>query len=284
MLLNQNTRELPSVFCALVIFSVVCFTVPANGAYAASLRSPKPPPTSKYVKDALDCAQKGDADCVRNLAKGLLRDDPKAACPLLAKGIGVDEKSAALVFEAMVEAGCPKIDELAVEFLSKAQDESRMAVFAAVARTKSPALLPFAAKIAEQGNGWEKEQLCIALGQMALPDALPLLLGAAKDSMFSVRTQAATALGFFKGKEVADTLCLLGKNDTNPGVRKAAALALKALKEWDTIPCLIAMLKDREPDPFFAAHEAIVAVVGMDLGTKAAIWEDWWKNGAKLPK
>lgn len=267
--------------CLMAICLVT--TVGSVNATQSAEAKKKPTKTESLVSDLLACADSNDGKCVMGHTDAL-KKVAKEACPLLAAGLGTVDRRAALVVDSMVTLQCPQTLQTALEYVEKSESETRMEVFEAACLLKDKGALDLAGRVLSGNRGYEKERVCFALGRMGIPEALPLLLKATQDGMYAVRQMAAIALGHYKGKSVTDTLCALATTDTNAGVRLQSAHALKQVGDWNTIPCLTKVLADREPDVHFAAHEALVAVAGIDMGTKPGAWEDWWKNGAKKPK
>ncbi len=265
-----------------VVAPVLVLLLGASGALAAETKK-KPSPVQKWVSELAECAAINDGKCVAGLTDSL-KKSAKEACPLLAASLGTTDRQAALVVEAMADLACPQTVAVALDYVGKSESETRMEVFEAACLMRDKAVLPMAEQILGGNRGYEKERVCFALGRMKLDEALPLLLKASADGIYVVRQMAAIALGNYKGKSVTEVLCKLATADSNAGVRTQAVHSLKSVADWNTIPCLIQALGDREPDVHFAAHEAIMAVAGLDLGTKPGAWSDWWKNGAKKPQ
>lgn len=265
--------------CAVGVVALV--VAPLSGECRESKK--KPSQAETWVGELVACADTNDGMCVEGLVDALKKYS-KEACGLLAGSLGNVDRRAALVVESMVTLECPQTLSVAMDYFRKSESETRMEVFEAATLLRDKEILKDAEALLGGNRGYEKERVCFVLGRMRIPEALPLLLKATTDGMFSVRQQAAIAMGNYKGKEVTDTLCTLATTDANAGVRAQSAHALRQVGEWSTIPCLIKVLGDREPDVHYAAHEALKAVSGMDMGTRAGEWQDWWNNGAKKPQ
>lgn len=128
---------------------------------------------------------------------------------------------------------------------------------------------------------FEREKAVEALGKIAPPEAVPALVKASTDGMFSVRIAAARALGSYDVKEAIEALGRVLTTDSNMGVRTEAARALSAKKSKLAIPFLIAGLKDTSFTVQSAAADSLRELTGMDLGTDNAQWEAWQKRESK---
>jgi uncharacterized protein (TIGR03067 family) len=122
----------------------------------------------------------------------------------------------------------------------------------------------------------------------ALAAAIPHLTGPSK---IKARDALAERLARMTISTLEDKL-----RDESPEIRRAAALACAMKEERRSIPPLIHLLEDREPAVLRAAHAALKALTGQDLGPAAdasaadqakavAAWKSWWtgQGGSLIP-
>jgi hypothetical protein len=121
-----------------------------------------------------------------------------------------------------------------------------------------------------------------ALGEIGGPSALPVLREAAGHPDWRVRLAAAEALPRLpdreKGALEAFRRALEGGNDV---VRRIGAVAAGERKWEEAVPLLAAVLADERLAVRKAAHGALAAIAGKDLGFEPATWLRWWKDRAE---
>jgi hypothetical protein len=152
---------------------------------------------------------------LKSLVKALRASDKKvkssAAWALEDLGSGIQDAS---VVDALIAAiQDSEIDGIAIQALAKIGD-----------KRASDALLPLIADHHEN-----RGVAAYALGELREPRAVDSLINLMSDGDFSVRRQAATALGRLGDKRAGDVLAKASIHDGYRDVRKAAADALEEL-------------------------------------------------------
>jgi HEAT repeat protein len=99
---------------------------------------------------------------------------------------------------------------------------------------------------------WNAAQSLTQLGE----SGISALIGALRDRAWTVRQQAADALGWVSGKRVADALRKALK-DRDPSVRANVAIALGRTGGKSVVEVLLGVLKDEEPDVRWGVAHAL---------------------------
>ena len=232
----------------------------------------------------LECAKKKDVACLETKLEEL-KAKPQLACGELlghleAKKLEVHR----WVARALVACKCKEGVDIAIDLLGLPDWEFKAELVTEFAPSKDKRLLEPVSKLVDKGRPFEREMGCKALGVLGIPEAIPVLVRATSHSMFSVRLEAARALGEFKDKRSTDTLCALVTNDSNAGVKKQSADSLAKLKDLQSVPCLAKGLNDRVGLVVTACHEALKAVTGVDVGIAPLAWEQWWDKNKPAKK
>jgi len=116
-----------------------------------------------------------------------------------------------------------------------------------------------------------------SLGELPAADSFPVLLAALADPSANVRTSAASALGKLKAKAAADGLvaCL---DDDSEALREAAIASLGKLRSETAVPKLAELLDEEEEVPISRIQEALIAIVGKNLGIDPEPWQVWYRQ------
>jgi len=126
----------------------------------------------------------------------------------------------------------------------------------------------------------------LLLAEKADPAFLPVLLGMLDRSTEPVRGDVLHALGFFSGTGASQALF---DHLHSPQVadRMNSILGLRNLGTRETVPALLAMLRDAEPQVRGVANFALESVTGHKEGSAtspeeasrlADRWHDWWRE------
>ena len=238
----------------------------------------------KTAAEFLECAKQKDVACLEaKLAE--LRKNPKLACGELLGHLEAKKlKVHRWVARSLVACKCTEGVEIAVDLLGLPDWEFKAETAAEFALSGDKRLLEPVAKLVDTGRPYEREMGCKALGILGLPEAVPVLVRATGHSMFSVRLEAARALGEFEDKRSTETLCSLLSKEANAGVKKQSADSLARLKDLQSVPCLAKGLNDRVGLVVTACHEALKAVTGVDVGIAPLAWEQWWEKNKPAKK
>ena len=262
----------------------------AGRATADERRGKKPSKGSKkvhfLVQTYLECAVKKDSACMReslgDMDNSKLR---KPSCALLASRFPeLGEEVHVAAAAALAELYCEEVAQVAVGVFSQTDIDTRGAVAAELARTKNRKLVAPIKELVEKGRPYDKEKGCEALALIGDKEAIPVLVKASSNSMFSVRVAATQALAVFPSNEAREALCAIVTADTNTGVRAKAADSLAILKDMKSVPSLIKALADKENAVKIAVHRALVAVTGLDVGTDVESWTRWWEKNKPTKK
>lgn len=117
---------------------------------------------------------------------------------------------------------------------------------------------PIAVLLADpKGTAPEREAACDALGRLADPDGVPMLLLATGDAGDEVRRAAVTALGLVADARATAALSLLVRD---PKLTALAAEALGRIGDAGALPALVRVLKERRGDE--KALESAFAALG----------------------
>ncbi len=128
----------------------------------------------------------------------------------------------------------------------------------------------------------------LLLGENHDPKYLPALLRLATAGPESLRDDALRALGFFRDPR-ANRLLFEKLHSSQTVERVNAILGLRNLESKDTIPALLAMLDDPEPEVRQVANFALRNLTGEHFGpdagaspqaarSLAARWHAWWRT------
>lgn len=104
----------------------------------------------------------------------------------------------------------------------------------------------------------------LALGKLADPGALPLLIPALEDERAEFRENAAEALGLIGDDRAVEPLTA-GKDDLHPQVRAAVIRALGRIADPGTLDYMLAALKDK----YIAVRVAAVEAIGNSGNSRA---------------
>jgi len=197
----------------------------------------------------------------------------------------VDETGQTALAEAMVAIKCTESISVAKAAFKNSDADNRGPLAVAFAQSKYEELLPAIQELVNTGRPYDRERGCEALAILGSDEAIPTLVGAAGHGLYSVRQQAARALGSFQGEAARNALGKLLTSDSNIGVRIEAAKAIGTQKDMLSVPALIKGLGDSSGPVKTAVHKAIIDVTGLDIGMDPEAWEKWWaKNQPEKPR
>jgi hypothetical protein len=111
-----------------------------------------------------------------------------------------------------------------------------------------------------------------ALGKAAAVKYLPVLVKALVDSSAVVRCDAAVAMEQVRGEAAIDPLRKTAAEDASLDVRCAAIRALRYYPQQKVAGTLVYCLSDDAFEVRHWAHEALVGMVGKDLGVEPGDW------------
>jgi hypothetical protein len=136
----------------------------------------------------------------------------------------------------------------------------------------------------------------LLLGERGHAASLPAVIEIAKTASDDLRGDALRALGFFH-QPSANTVLIEELHSSNTTERVNAILGLKNLGGKDSIPALLAMLRDGDPEVRQVANFALQGLTGekfklspsaggAESERAAEQWHNWWKEHAVsfLPK
>ncbi len=124
-----------------------------------------------------------------------------------------------------------------------------------------------------------------SLGEIPAADSVPVLLKALPDRSANVRACAATALGKLNATD-ADYELIGRLADESEAVREAAVDALGRLRSKAAVPKLAELLDAEDEVPVSRIQEALIAIVGKNLGIDPKPWQAWYLKrhiGPSLP-
>lgn len=255
----------------------LCATLAATPATARK-RPGKGPDVAPHVTALAECGAKRDSACTR-LHREALETIGTKACPALAKGLPqAEEAGQTALAEAMVAIKCSELQAVAEAAFKNTEADNRGPLAVAFAQSKNEKLLPAVQELVRSGRPYDRERGCEALAILGREEGIPTLVTATGHGLYSVRQQAARALGVFQGEAARDALCKLVTGDSNIGVRIEAAKAIGTQKDQKSVPCLIKGLSDTSGPVTTAVHKAMIDVTGLNIGMDPEAWEKWWQK------
>jgi HEAT repeat protein len=259
---------------ALVIALTLMPTLPAHARH----RPAKGPVGETQVTALAECGAKRDSACIREQMDAL-KGIGTMACPTLASTFTATPEAGQLALaDALVALKCSEVADVARAAFANRDSDNRGPLAVSFAASKSEALLPEIQQLVESGRPYDREKGCEALAILGLDAAVPGLVKATGHGLYSVRQQAAKALGAFQGEAARNALCTLVAEDSNIGVRIEATRALATQKDPQSVPCLIKGLGDSSGPVKTAAHKALNDVTGLDVGIEVEAWQKWWEK------
>ena len=258
---------------------LIILAVAVQPAILAARGKKKTAPDARSIaalEKVVECAASRDSACLRTQLDVLKERGDKACSVIAARLMETDQKAWPVLGEALARNKCPQLLELARLVFADTESDYRGPFAAEAAKSKNKALVEPIAELVRTGRPYDKEKGCEALAVLGDEKAVPVLVQAAGNGMFSVRLQAATALAVFPGDASRDKLCTMATGDSNSGVRIKASDSLGKLKDSKAVPCLIKVLKDNTGQVKTAAHQALVAITGLDVGLDSEAWTKWW--------
>jgi HEAT repeat protein len=267
---------------SVLLPALASLVLAASGGAALAKPKPKVVPGRDKCQAAVDamieCAKKKDVDCAGARAADV-KNYPAFACDMLLGELETREEEVhQLVARTLVDLKCADAIPAVIDLLGLPDWEQRGQTALLFAPMKDKRLIEPIGKMMDTASPYDRELCCQALATMGFAEGIPLLLKAARHSMFSVRLKAAESLGEFRGKEVTQALCDMVSNDSNPGVKVKAAEALGKVKDVEAVPCLAKGLDDRAGLVITASHAGLQAITGMDLGLASSAWMQWWEK------
>jgi HEAT repeat protein len=260
---------------------LVIFAITLQPALLEARGKKKTAPDSRSVaalEKIVECALSRDSACIRSQLDILKERGDKACTVIAARLMETEQKAWPELGEALVRNKCPQLVKLTKQVFAITESDYRGPFAAKVAISKNKALVEPIEKLIRTGRPYDKEKGCEALAILGDDKAVPTLVQAAGNGMFSVRLQAATALAVFPGDASRDKLCAMATQDSNSGVRIKAAESLGKLKDSKAVPCLITVLEDNAGRVKTAAHQALIAITELDVGLDPEAWTKWWKK------
>ncbi len=269
--------------CLLLPLALTFATIAAP--VAARSRPGKTPDARPHITALAECGATRDSACIREHREALANMGVKA-CPQLASSLPENaEAGQTSLAEAMVALKCPELLAVATAAFKNTDADNRGPLAVAFAQSKAEKLLPAVQELVRSGRPYDREKGCEALAIMGNDKAIPTLVEATGHGLYSVRQQAARALGSFQGEAARDALAKLLTSDSNIGVRIEAAGAMGIQKDMLSVPALIKGLADDSGPVKTAVHKALIDVTGLDIGIDPEAWEKWWaKNQPAAPR
>jgi PBS lyase HEAT-like repeat len=157
-----------------------------------------------------------------------------------------------------------------------------------MARLGTPAAWQDILNIARDGQRDEalRAYAILLVGERADPGSLPAMIRLLASAPVSLRDDILRALGFFRD-ERANQLLFEKLHSANASDRVNAILGLRNLESKETIPALLAMLKDPDAQVRQVANFALQSLTGekfrlsdspgrSESAAVAKKWHDWW--------
>jgi hypothetical protein len=119
------------------------------------------------------------------------------------------------------------------------------------------------------------------MSELVYPEAVALLSTRLQDKDHDVRRIAAATLGKFRQMEQFPNVLLDLRADLSnpdPRPRRAAAEALAALGDGDSVPLLLDLLADPEQSVVESALNALVTLTKQDYARNEKKWRAWWER------
>ncbi len=151
---------------------------------------------------------------------------------------------------------------------------------------KEPYLTVYATLLRRDKDASVRSAAARALGLAGDVKYMPDLAAALTDEVEAVRWDAAVAIGQMPGEEGVAPLKGAAVGDTSPDVRMAAVKSLGKHRRKDVLATLTKCLDDPSFGVRFEAHEAMVAITGVDRGYEVSDWEKFvasFDPNAELP-
>jgi len=121
-------------------------------------------------------------------------------------------------------------------------------------------------RVVRAGSRQDADRAIMALANVGGPKAIEVLLDATEDSRPAIRERAAVALAGPAGRNHADRLAGMLRQDKAPMVRAAAATALGRSRDCTHVPELIEAMDDSHPTVRERAQWAVVRICGVEPG------------------
>jgi hypothetical protein len=121
------------------------------------------------------------------------------------------------------------------------------------------------------------------MSELIYPEAVALLSTRLQDKDTDVRRIAAATLGKFRQMEQFPNVLLDLRADLSnpdPRPRRAAAEALAALGDGDSVPLLLDLLADRDQSVVESALNALVTLTKQDYARNEKKWRAWWERNS----
>ena len=157
----------------------------------------------------------------------------------------------------------------------KAPDVRALAVCALTELRASEALTLLQRLAQADNDSGVRSMAAASLGEIPAADSAPVLLTALAAPSPDVRACAAAALGKLNARGAAAKLigCL---GDDSEAVRAAAIASLGKLRSEAAVPVLAGLLDEEDEVPVSRIHQALVAIVGKNLGINPEPWRAWY--------
>ncbi len=229
----------------------------------------------------------GNAQAVSPLLRALHDEDAcarEAAAEALGKYAPLARKSLLVLLadrsaslraaaaQALGAGGCTEAAPRLVQLLSDSDPEVRYAATTALSRLGKAgvtALLP----LLKSGTPALRARAAQTLGDLRAASAIPALEALARDPEPEVRVWGVAALAAMPDPPLEGIVN--GMQDPDPAVRVEAIRAAGTRHLRLLAPLLLRALIDDKPPVRAAAHSALCALAGQDLGTSSKVWEEW---------
>jgi len=119
-------------------------------------------------------------------------------------------------------------------------------------------------------------KIIFALGRLRASEAVEPLMALLKKGKWEIKAAVIDALGRIGDPSVISTMKKY-LNDRQWQVRAAAIDALSRIKSKEAVTLLIERMKKEDGRLLGDIARALQKLTGLELGTDARAWEDWWK-------
>lgn len=189
-------------------------------------------------------------------------------------------------FDAVVTLGGKEGASLAYSFLDASNnslaEEACRAMSRMVEKRPEDVLPAIDEWYRDEAAADKRAKILRALAGARRPEATPLLVAGLGDSSDIVRLQAVQAVpvvGYLGGDWPGRLAELLG--DSNPLVRRQAALVTGQLKNYDSVPILIGQLESADRGLAENVLWALRAISGQNFPANVSRWTAWWESEGK---
>lgn len=172
--------------------------------------------------------------------------DPRASQAIQALLPNADESEREAILETLCLIGDEKAAEILVPLLAEPLAEQQRAILSWIKRTKPSNVLAALIPIIQNAAVAVRKQAADVLGEYSEPESVEALEELVTDPAAEVRAAALKSLAKTAGKKAIPVIEQALRGEAS--VRCAAVIALGSLKDSNTLPALLAMLRDPLPE------------------------------------